>query len=94
MVIRSTALRELTTASEVIDGLGGTAKTAALAAPFSPKRTCSLQSVTNWRGNGRLPPYTFLVFKAELEARGFLAPPTLWSIAPAPEHGGPVDHPS
>jgi hypothetical protein len=94
MVIRSGPLLDLTTASEVIDALGGTAKTATLAAPFSPKRTCSLQSVTNWRSNGRLAPYTFLIFKTELEARGFSAPPMLWSIAPAPEPAGSVDHQS
>lgn len=70
--------RKLSTASEVIDALGGTSATARLT-----KR--KLQSVSNWRAEGRLPANTFLQIGAELKQRGFDAPPSVWGIAEAAE---------
>jgi hypothetical protein len=86
MMIRAhEPFRELTTSSEVIDAVGGTAAAAALAATASPTGICSLPSVSNWRSSGRLPPYTFLVFTNELATRGFRASSMLWGIAPVRE---------
>jgi hypothetical protein len=87
MVIRaSEPLKILTTSGEVIDAVGGTAAAARLATTALPSgKTCSLQSVTNWRANGSLPPYTFLVYSAELKKLGYQAASTLWGIAPALE---------
>lgn len=65
--------RELQTASEVIDRLGGTAATARL----TGRRD---QHVSNWRRSGRLPADTFLVMKVELRGRGCTAPAKLWGI--------------
>lgn len=65
--------RELQSASEVIDALGGTAATARL----TDRRA---QHVSNWRKTGRLPPDTFLVLKTELNERNCRASPELWGI--------------
>lgn len=65
--------RELQTAGEVIDALGGTAETARLAGRKS-------QHVSNWRAAGRLPAKTFLIIKKELAARGLTAPASLWGM--------------
>ncbi len=64
----------LTSASEVIDALGGTTATSRLTGRKG------LTPVSNWRVTGRLPADTFLVLKAELQARGYTAPPALWGI--------------
>lgn len=82
MIRGSAQFTDLATSSEVIDALGGTAATAALASPGAPRGVCSLQSVTNWRSAGRLPAYTFLLFTTALNARGYRAPSMLWGIAP------------
>jgi len=84
MIRRSSELKVLGTSGEVIDALGGTSNTARIAASVSPSG-CSPQRVTNWRGSGRLAPFTFLIFTDELTARGFRAPPELWGIKPPPE---------
>lgn len=65
--------RELQTAGDVIDALGGTAETARLTKRKS-------QHVSNWRAAGRLPPKTFLIVKKELAARGLTAPSRVWGI--------------
>jgi hypothetical protein len=77
MIRSSTDLKELTTASAVIDAVGGT-----VAAQKLTQRRF-MQSISNWRSSGRLPPDTFLIFSEELVARGFRAPSTLWGITPA-----------
>jgi hypothetical protein len=61
----------LNTATEVIDQLGGTTKTAALTGRKP-------QHVTNWRRSGRLPPNTFLTMTTALQDKGLSAPPSLW----------------
>jgi hypothetical protein len=65
--------KKLTTATEVIDLLGGTNATAKIL-----KR--SPQAVSNWRATNRLPPRYFLVLLRELQSRGASAPPSLWDI--------------
>lgn len=67
------AMRELQTADDVIDALGGTASTARLTGRKS-------QHVSNWRASGRLPADTFLSLRAALEKRGYTAPPALWRM--------------
>lgn len=68
----------LKSASDVIDALGGTAAMARL----TSRR---MQSVSNWRAEGRLPAETFLVVGRALEDIGKSAPPSIWGIAAAPE---------
>jgi hypothetical protein len=65
------------TASDVIDGVGGTAAAARLT------RQRSLSNVSNWRATNRLPPSTYLILTEALAALGKSAPSTLWGIAPA-----------
>lgn len=65
--------RELRTASEVIDALGGTAETARLTGKKD-------QHVSNWRAYGLLPSSTFLILQAELRDRDLSAPPSIWGI--------------
>ncbi|HEX5424878.1 MAG TPA: hypothetical protein VFW94_15125 [Candidatus Acidoferrales bacterium] len=65
--------RELQTADEVIDALGGTAATARLTGK-------NPQHVSNWRAAERLPAETFLILQDELRARDLIAPPSLWGI--------------
>lgn len=66
-------LKTLSTASEVIDAVGGTFRAAAIL-NFKPQR------VSNWRSRNRLPPETFLVLGDELRRRGFEASSDLWGI--------------
>lgn len=65
--------RNLQTAGDVIDALGGTAATARL----TGRRD---QHVSNWRAAGKLPAKTFLILKGELKSRGLQAAPELWGI--------------
>lgn len=60
-------------ADQVIDALGGTGATARLA-------KVSLQAVSNWRAENRLPPRTFLTLTKKLEEAGYTAPPELWGM--------------
>lgn len=65
--------RNLQTANDVIDALGGTAATARLTGRRG-------SHVSNWRKSGRLPAQTFLVLKHELTSRDCSASPELWGI--------------
>jgi hypothetical protein len=65
--------RNLRTAGDVIDALGGTAATARLTGRKD-------QHVSNWRAAGKLPAKTFLSLSGELETRGLNASPSLWGI--------------
>lgn len=67
------ARRELLTAGQVIDALGGTAATARLTGRKD-------QHVSNWRASGRLPADTFLILQGELRERQLVAPPSVWGI--------------
>jgi hypothetical protein len=68
-------MKPLTSPSDVIDALGGTAATARIVGK-------SLQAVSNWRRHpsGRLPPETFLRLMKALRAGGYDAAPELWGI--------------
>lgn len=66
-------IRELKTASEIIDALGGTAEVARLT-----KR--GMAAVSNWRASGRLPAEFFLIMTQQLTEKFCSAPSSLWSI--------------
>lgn len=66
-------LKQLTTANEVIDALGGTSKVAALTESAATR-------VSNWRVRNKLPPETFIVMTDKLGRDGMSAPPELWGI--------------
>lgn len=63
----------LTTASEVIEELGGPAAAGRMVGR-------SVQSAVNWRAANRFPADTFLIFQAELRERDMTAPPSIWGI--------------
>lgn len=65
-------MKHLTSASAVIDALGGTGAVARI----SSRRE---QAVANWRTRG-LPPETYVVLTAELEKIGKTAPASLWRM--------------
>ena len=65
--------RDLQTAGEVIDALGGTAATARLVGRKD-------QHVSNWRASGRLPADTFLIIAELLKEKNATAPPSVWGI--------------
>ena len=69
-------MKTLSSPSEVIDALGGTAATAKLAGK-------TLQAVSNWRRHpsGRLPPDTFLRLMRAIRSAGYDAHPGLWGIS-------------
>ena len=67
--------RNLNTADEVIDALGGTGKVAVLTGR-------PIAAVSNWRKRG-LPAETFVVLTGALLAIGCRAPVELWSMVPS-----------
>jgi hypothetical protein len=67
-------IRALKTASEVIDACGGTAIVQ------RKTRRKHMTAVSNWRGENRLPPDTFVVLNAELVAQNLSAPLSLWGM--------------
>lgn len=66
----------LGTVEAVIEALGGTAATAALAGCKSP-------AVSNWRSRGRIPAELFLVFSEALSGKGKQVDPALFGMARA-----------
>ena len=66
-------IRDLQTAGDVIEALGGAAATARLTGKKS-------QHIWNWKKANRFPPHTFLILSAELERLGCTAAPSLWGI--------------
>jgi hypothetical protein len=70
----------ITSASGVIDALGGTSATGRLTGRKPA-------AVSNWRALNRLPPTTFAVLRAELQRHGYDAPLSLWGMA-EPAKGG------
>lgn len=66
-------LRQLKTAIDVIDLLGGNADVADM---LGAKPT----AVSNWRYFDKFPADTFFVLKHELRRRGYDAPVTLWKM--------------
>ena len=73
--------RPLSTASAIIDALGGNVPFLAIinqGVPLQEQRRTTHAS--NYRSTGRLPPDTFLIVMAALEQRGLTAPPSIWKI--------------
>lgn len=66
-------IRTLSTASEIIDALGGTT-------PFAALINREQQHVSNYRAAGRLPARTYLIVTKELKKRRLTAPAHLWGI--------------
>lgn len=66
--------RDLKTAEDVIDALGGL--------PALAKLTGRKDSGVpwNWKAAGRFPPNTFLLMQGALRARGYRAPAELWGM--------------
>lgn len=61
------------TVEDVIKALGGPAALAGITG-----RT--VQAVSNWKSDNRLPSWSYLVLSQHLEAVGWQAPPSLWGI--------------
>ena len=71
---RGRALKEVKSAREAIEAMGGNQAVAAL----TGKKT---QHVTNWKKDG-FPANTFLILTDELARLGYRASPKLWGIKP------------
>lgn len=67
-------MRQLQTASEVIEALGGTGVTARLTGRRYD------QAVSNWKATGKLPADTYLVLRQALKDRDLTAPAKLWGM--------------
>lgn len=72
------SLRELRTAGDVIDALGGGRQLALMVGRTE-------QAVSNWRAAGQLAPFTYEILKAALAERGYRASCLLWGIRPVPK---------
>ena len=70
--------KQLTTAGEIIDALGGSRIVS---------RLCGNKSftATNWRAGGLFPPETYAVLKRALAEKGYDAPDSLWQMREAAE---------
>jgi hypothetical protein len=62
----------LTTCTEIIEALGGTAAVSRLT-----RR--QMAQVARWKRWGKFPPQTYLLMTQALAAGGLTAPPELWS---------------
>jgi hypothetical protein len=80
MVIRRRKPILLSNADDVIVAAFGTT----MAAARATRRP--IQSVSNWRRRGKLPPATFLIFSEALAAKNMAAPCSLWGIDPGAVH--------
>lgn len=68
------ATRQLQTAAEVMDALGGNTGVSKLTGG-------SASRVSNWRVFGRFPPSFYFLMTEELAAKGYRAPASLWGMA-------------
>jgi hypothetical protein len=66
-------MRELKTAAEVFEALGGIAGVAKIAGT-------SYNAASNWKSFNRFPARTFLLIQSELDALGLRADPALWGM--------------
>jgi hypothetical protein len=66
-------IRDLHTIEEVLGALGGLTRAAALVGKTA-------NNANSWRVAGQLPAKTYLVYAAELKARGYRAPLHLWGM--------------
>lgn len=74
----TTQLRELTTAAEVFDALGGVGNVAALTGR-------KYGAAFNWKSFGKFPADTFVVMQGALEAAECAAPAALWGMVSVAE---------
>lgn len=68
--------RELTSAAEVMDALGGIDATARIAG-------ARYKAAANWKSFNRFPSRTFVTLTRALRERGLCAPASLWGMAQA-----------
>jgi hypothetical protein len=66
-------MRELKTAADVFDALGGIAKVAELTG-------VKYNAASNWKSFNRFPARTLLLIQTELDAMGLRADPDLWGM--------------
>lgn len=69
-------LKELNTAADVMEALGGNPAVARLT-----DRTA--KAVSNWRAIGSFPADTYIAMGGALHALGYIAPPSLWRMVAA-----------
>ena len=67
-------MRNLTTASEVFEELGGVTKVAEIVG-------CKYNTASNWKSFNRFPARTFLAIQSALDERDLRADPELWGMA-------------
>jgi hypothetical protein len=65
--------KNLQSAAEVIDELGGIAAVAALIGT-------TYRAAANWKSFNAFPPKTFIALTSALEAKGLCAPASLWGM--------------
>jgi hypothetical protein len=83
----TTQFRELTTAAEVFEALGGVGNVAGLTGR-------KYGAAHNWKAFGKFPADTFVVMQGALEAAECTAPAALWgmvSIAGSAEDAEPAE---
>lgn len=73
--------RTLNTIADIIEALGGIAAVADLTGR-------KVGAVYMWKPLGKFPANTFQVMKRALADRGYVAPDSLWGMAPAHEQEG------
>lgn len=69
-------MRELTTAAEVIEALGGIAAVAGLT-------NSGYRAAANWKSFNAFPPKTYVALTEALRARDCTAPDALWAMIPS-----------
>jgi len=71
-------MSQISSASVLIDVLGGNQKVAAMIEGATPG------AVSGWR-KGKLPAATYVVLKGKVRKMGLSAPDTLWAMRPRPK---------
>jgi hypothetical protein len=66
-------MNSITTATEIIDALGGNI-------PVARLTSATAKTVSSWRGRNRFPANTYPVLQSELVRLGFSAPAHLWRM--------------
>lgn len=72
-------MRELTTADQVFEELGGVTSVSNLL-------NCSVTRVSNWKVAGKFPSKMFVAMQSALHERSLTAPPSLWGMASQTEN--------
>jgi len=66
-------MNSITTATEIIDKLGGNM-------PVARLTRATAKTVSSWRGRNRFPANTYPALQAELVRLGYSAPAHLWRV--------------